>query len=94
VRLKWWQSGAMIWRDAALSHPDPEKLPQTPLPDKIKLLPYPAEAKPVFFGHYKMHGSPMIDAPNAACLDYPKVAGAYKWAGEVRLDPKNLILID
>jgi uncharacterized protein involved in tolerance to divalent cations len=36
----------------------------------------------------------MINAPNAACLDYPKVASAYKWAGEARLDPKNLILID
>ncbi len=94
VRLKWWQSGAMIWRDAALSHPDPERLPPTPLPDNIKLWPYPVEAKPVFFGHYKMHGSPMINAPNAACLDYPKVASAYKWAGEARLDPKNLILID
>ena len=40
-----------------------------------------------------MHGSPMIDAPNAACLDYPKVASAYTWAGEARLDPNDLILI-
>ena len=55
----------------------------------VDIWPYPIEAKPVFFGHYKMHGAPMINAPNAACLDCPKVASAYKWAGEARLDPLN-----
>jgi uncharacterized protein involved in tolerance to divalent cations len=47
----------------------------------------------VSFGHYKRLGIPDIDAPNAACLDYPKVASAYRWAGETRLDPENLIVI-
>ena len=48
----------------------------------------------MFFGHYKLLCIPVIDAPNAACLDYPKVACAYRWAGEARLDPQSLVVID
>ena len=94
LRLKWWQSGAMTWRDAALSVPDPETLPATPIEGHIAFHAYGAEAKPVFFGHYKRLGTPTIDAPNALCLDYPRVPCAYRWAGEARLDPKNLLVID
>lgn len=94
LRLKWWQSGAMTWRDAALSVPDPAVLPGTPIEGEVAFRAYNAEAKPVFFGHYKRLGSPALDAPNAVCLDYPRVTCAYKWAGEHQLDSKNLILID
>jgi hypothetical protein len=94
LRLKWWQSGAMTWRDAALSVPDPAALPGAPIEGEVAFRAYDAEAKPVFFGHYKRLGSPAIDAPNAVCLDYPRVTCAYKWAGEHQLDSKNLILID
>jgi len=94
LRLKWWQSGAMTWRDAALSVPDPETLPATPIEGKVAFRAYGAEAKPVFFGHYKRLGIPDIDAHNAACLDYPQLPCAYRWAGEKRLDPQNLIMID
>jgi hypothetical protein len=93
LRLKWWQSGAMTWRDAALSVPDPETLPTTLIEGEVAFRAYGADAKPVFFGHYKRLGSPAIDAPNAACLDYPKVPCAYRWAGEARLDPENLIVV-
>lgn len=94
LRLKWWQSGAMTWREAALSVPTPETLPTTQIEGEVAFRAYDAEAKPVFFGHYKRLGLPTIDAPNAVCLDYPKVACAYKWSGEKRLEPKNLVLID
>lgn len=94
LRLKWWQSGAMTWRDAALSVPDPETLPATPIEGKVAFRAYAAEAKPVFFGHYKRLGIPDIDAPNAACLDYPQLPCTYRWAGETRLDPQNLIVIE
>lgn len=93
LRLKWWQSGAMTWRDAALSVPDPETLPTTQIEGEVAFRAYGADAKPVFFGHYKRLGSPTIDAPNAACLDYPKVPCAYRWGGETRLDQQNLIVI-
>ena len=78
LRLKWWQSGAMTWRDAALSVPDPETLPATPIEGDVAFRAYEAEAKPVFFGHYKRLGTPTIDAPNAVCLDYPRVTCAYR----------------
>jgi hypothetical protein len=94
LRLKWWQSGAMTWRDAALSVPDPAVLPGTPIEGEVAFRAYDVEAKPVFFGHYKRLGSPALDAPNAVCLDYPRATCAYKWAGEHQLDSKNLILID
>ena len=93
LRLKWWKSGAMTWRDAALSVPDPETLPTTQIEGEVAFRAYGADAKPVFFGHYKRLGSPTIDAPNAACLDYPKVPCAYRWGGETRLDQQNLIVI-
>lgn len=94
LRLKWWQSSAMTWRDAALSVPDPEALPATPIEGDVAFRAYEAEAKPVFFGHYKRLGTPAIDAPNAVCLDYPRVTCAYRWTGEARLDPQNLVVID
>ena len=94
LRLKWWQSGAMTWRDAALSVPDPETLPSTPIEGEVAFRAYDAEAKPVFFGHYKRLGTPTIDAPNAVCLDYPRVTCAYRWAGEATLDPQNLVVLD
>lgn len=93
LRLKWWQSGAMTWRDAALSVPDPDMLPATPIEGDVAFRAYSAEAKPVFFGHYKRLGTPTIDAPNAVCLDYPLVTCAYRWAGEATLDPQNLVVI-
>ena len=94
LRLNWWQAGAMTWRDAALSVPDPETLPATPIEGDVAFRAYEAEAKPVFFGHYKRLGTPAIDAPNAVCLDYPRVTCAYRWTGEARLDPQNLVVID
>ena len=94
LRLKWWQSGALTWRDAALSVPDPETLPATPIEGDVAFRAYGAEAKPVFFGHYKRLGTPTIDAPNAVCLDYPRVTCAYRWAGEATLDPQNLVVLD
>lgn len=94
LRLKWWQSSAMTWRDAAVSVPDPEALPATPIEGDVAFRAYEAEAKPVFFGHYKRLGTPAIDAPNAVCLDYPRVTCAYRWAGEAQLDPQNLVVID
>jgi hypothetical protein len=53
LRLKWWQSDAMTWRDAALSMPDHATLPATPIEGKVAFRIYGAEVKPVFFGYEK-----------------------------------------
>lgn len=70
VRRKWWDGNAVSWRDVAISVPDPEKLPDQPLPDDVLRSAYPSDAAPVFFGHYWMEGEPVLQAENALCLDY------------------------
>jgi hypothetical protein len=70
VRIQWWKSGATSWADLAISVPDPDQLPKLPLPRDVIASVNPHDAKPVFFGHYWLSGSPTLQAPNALCLDY------------------------
>jgi hypothetical protein len=70
VRVKWWNGDAQNWRQVAMSVPDNSRLPDSPLPDDLLTGIYPADAKPVFFGHYWMLGEPELQSPNALCLDY------------------------
>lgn len=70
VRIKWWQSRALSWADLAMSVPDPTELPINSLPASALKRIYPKDAKPVFFGHYWLTGTPVMQAPNALCLDY------------------------
>jgi|LGOV01.1.fsa_nt_gb hypothetical protein len=53
-----------------MSVPDLSELPKGRPPENVRALAYPAHAKPVFFGHYWMVGTPILQAPNALCLDY------------------------
>jgi hypothetical protein len=58
--------------------------------------PYPATAKPVFFGHYWLSANrPEVLAENVACLDYSVAKGgflcAYRWNGEQKLSNDNLV---
>jgi hypothetical protein len=70
VRLKWWSSNPTSWADVAISVPDLAELPQSPLPREVVIDSYSPDAKPVFFGHYWLSGAPILQAPNALCLDY------------------------
>ena len=70
VRLKWWEGRARSWEEIAMSVPDPSALPSTPLPLELESRTYPANAKPVFFGHYWLTGEPRMQSENALCLDY------------------------
>jgi Calcineurin-like phosphoesterase len=84
VRLAWWRREARTWREAAISVPDPGQLPEGELPDGIAAELYPADEKPVFFGHYWLEEMPRIEAPNALCLDCSAGIGdnplvAYAW---------------
>ena len=45
LRLKWWQSGATTWRDAALSVPDPETLPATPIEGEVAFRAYDCQSQ-------------------------------------------------
>ncbi|WP_432254641.1 metallophosphoesterase [Limimaricola sp. AA108-03] len=94
VRLAWWRHGAARWREAALSVPRPEELPDAPLPHRPNFAFYDHEAPPVLCGHYKMQGAPRIEAHNVACLDYPASPCLYRWRGDSRLSPAHLATLD
>ena len=71
IRVSWWKPDAKTWQDIAISVPDPAaQLPTGALPGEIEFEPYPADAKPVFFGHYWMTGEIVQQAPSVLCLDY------------------------
>jgi len=70
VRVKWWNGDARTWRQVAMSVPDINQLPDTPLSDDLSTAIYPDGDTPVFFGHYWMSGNPELQSANALCLDY------------------------
>ncbi len=70
VRIKWWNGKGRRWADIAMSVPDGAALPAGSLPADIAETVYSETAKPVFFGHYWLTGQPVLQAPNALCLDY------------------------
>lgn len=90
VRIAWWRSEARTWRDAALSVPDADVLPETEIEIGCGVTFYRSEELPVLVGHYKMQGQPSIECPTAACLDYPKTPCVYRWVGEGALRPDGL----
>lgn len=91
MRTKWYESAAQkTYRGYALTA-DPD-LPDDPIQESVARLatPYPADAPPVFFGHYWLRAEvPAALAPNVACLDYSVAKGgmlvAYRWDGEKQL---------
>ena len=67
-------------------------------PDAVAMFqPYPAEAPPIFFGHYFKSAVAALDPerPNVACLDHsgandgPLVA--YRWKGESLINPDHYL---
>ena len=61
-------------------------------------IPYPADAKPVFIGHYWLRAfEPSLLVDNVVCLDYSVANGgflcAYRWNGDSRLDRENLVWV-
>jgi hypothetical protein len=70
LRLQWWNAAAQSWRDIAISVPSDQDLPDEALPETVSAQTYAATARPVFFGHYWLSGEPVLQAPNALCLDY------------------------
>jgi hypothetical protein len=70
IRYKWW-AGGRTYREAAIVPEGQEDLiPEIPLPADRPMPTYPADAPPVFFGHYWMEGELKTQRHNVACLDY------------------------
>ena len=90
VRLAWWLANHGTWREAALSVPNIEELPNSRISVGERLSGYPTTAAPVFVGHYKMKGKPQINHEKVGCLDYPDFFCVYHWSGEQTLSSENL----
>ncbi|WP_236001913.1 metallophosphoesterase family protein [Paraburkholderia elongata] len=95
ARTRWWDGAATTYRQAALVPPETKaQLPNTEIPEDARI--GYTEDKPVFVGHYWMTGSPDIQSPTVACVDYsagkdgPLVA--YRWSGESVLSSHNFVL--
>lgn len=88
ARVSWWAvAPGDRWPAVALGPPSlTAALPDESIPLDYPTLQYPAEAPPVFFGHYWLWGEPAPLADNVACLDYSVARGgpllAYRWRGE------------
>ncbi|MHB0789642.1 metallophosphoesterase [Bradyrhizobium sp. 5.13L] len=95
VRIRWWDPKAVTFRDAALGmNGDEAKLPELPISTEYQY----RHTKPVFFGHYWLQGAPAIESDYATCLDFSVAKGgvlaAYRWSGEEKLSPGNLVWVN
>jgi Calcineurin-like phosphoesterase len=58
---------------------------------------YGKDEKPVFFGHYWLHGRPYLMRDNVCCLDFSVANSgyivAYRWNGESILKPESFIYV-
>jgi len=95
TRVKWYEppQGHTYRTYAMASEPIPS---DEPLPEEVvrAAVPYPADAKPVFVGHYWLSGRrPALLRHNIACVDWSVAKGGflcgYRWDGEQMLDPKK-----
>jgi hypothetical protein len=64
----------------------------------IKFNVYPADAPPVFFGHYWLEDkTPIVQSHNLICLDYSVVKGgslvAYRWSGKREVNTDIFVLV-
>ncbi len=95
VRVRWWDSVATSYRTAAMMA-DAERaaLPDVPTPAHVRL---PASEKPVFFGHYWLTGTPVLQSPRCMCVDYSAGKGgplvAYRFDGESQLSEERFVWV-
>jgi hypothetical protein len=95
ARVRWWLDPGASWRDAAILDAAARcALPDERIPDGLLL---GRGSTPIFFGHYWMHGCPVLMSPRAACLDWSVAAGgvlaAYRFEGEQDLRPEAFVSI-
>lgn len=93
-RIKWWLAGEHSLRELLLLSPQQlSNLPQTLA--AINNQGYQGD-KPVFIGHYWLHGHPHTLTNTVACVDYSAAIDsgklvAYRWQGELSLTDNHFI---
>lgn len=101
ARIRWWDPGARTLREIAEIPPGSRTPKGRPYPDLgdepcAKADEYRYENdKPVFFGHYWRTGTPRVDGPRTACVDFSAIRGgplvAYRFDGEATLVDANMV---
>jgi hypothetical protein len=101
VRIRWWDLPSNPVELCELALPDSLEGRGLIAPERLKGLPsYPADAPPVFFGHYWLSPDRELAplAPNIACLDfsaaYKGALVAYRWDGERALSATKYFSAD
>ena len=95
-RTKFWAHSPETYGDVVFQpDPLPYDVAEHPIrcDHKERLVNYPEDQPPVFFGHYWLKGRPQPLKNNVACLDYSAVnfgrLTAYSYSGEPSLLPDN-----
>ena len=95
ARVRWWDSSATTYRTAAWIPAEIAlTLPDLEIPEQDHVG-YTSNI-PVIFGHYWCRGTPVLQAPRVACVDYSaalkgQALVAYRWDGESILDSKKFV---
>jgi hypothetical protein len=100
TRIKWWHHNAddmVRLGDVLFDVPDHAKQRAVPLNMFRDNIIDATDPRPVMMGHYWMKGTPQIQTPHVACLDFSVardgVLTAYRFNAEKTLDNKNLVYV-
>lgn len=95
LRVKWYES-PLNQTFHSYAFQSGESFPSDPIPSELekKIVSYPPDDPPVFFGHYWLHAeTPAPLSPNVVCLDYSVakcgMLCAYRWNGERQVSADN-----
>ncbi|HSN60216.1 MAG TPA: hypothetical protein VLR49_04740, partial [Ferruginibacter sp.] len=96
-RIKWWVEPSAANYDSFLFSCPPALMAEK-VPADLSVNIYPADAPPVFFGHYWLEDQfPVIQSSNVICLDYSVAKNgalvAYRWSGEEQVDNKHFVMV-
>lgn len=99
IRTRWWDDSVNTYREAYMGPEDARETVTDLVMTDDHLIHYPAEAPPVFLGHYWLNGEPELLAENIACVDYSvaKPEGklvAYQFETGMPLDNSNFIYVE
>jgi hypothetical protein len=94
ARYRWWDPDATtLRRGVELPGGVTLDLPDDPL--DVDSLPRYTDTTPVIYGHYWCSGTPSVETPVAACVDYSAAKGgdlvAYRWDGETTLRDDHFV---
>ena len=94
-RYRWWMDPKNCTLGTFLFH-CPPALQEQMIEKQIQTVVYPADAPPVFFGHYWLEDAyPVIQTGNVVCLDFSIARGghlvAYRWNGEAVVNNQHFV---